>query len=65
MTPLIDALETACNKIRGSLPFHWHDGHGNETWSAFENDVNTGDTIEVTRGRQGDNHLQDSHPSIP
>ncbi|WLT08141.1 ATP-binding cassette domain-containing protein [Bartonella apihabitans] len=23
MTPLIDALETACNKIRGSLPFHW------------------------------------------
>ncbi|WP_295966858.1 hypothetical protein [uncultured Bartonella sp.] len=48
----------------------WHktadDGHGNETWSAFENDVNTGDTIEVTRGRQGDdNHLQDSHPSIP
>lgn len=23
MTPLIDALEAACNKIRGSLPFHW------------------------------------------
>lgn len=23
MTPLIDALEAACSKIRGSLPFHW------------------------------------------
>lgn len=41
------------------------DGHGNQTWYAQQNGSDTGDTISVIRGSQGDNtHLQESHPSM-
>ncbi|MBH9975932.1 MULTISPECIES: hypothetical protein [Bartonella] len=63
-----DSTADIFNAIDKAGGWDWHktadDNHGNETWSAQKDGVDTGDTIEVTRGRQGDSHLQESHPSI-